>query len=160
MKDDRFWMGLALEEARKALLEGEVPIGAVVVHKGEVVGRGHNRTEQTGFPFEHAEVVAMWDAIDKHDRWILSESAVYVTVEPCVMCVGAMVLARVPKVVFGAREPKTGACESVFAIPNDPSLEHHIAVMGGVDAERSSDLLQTFFRQRRKMEGPGAQRGS
>jgi tRNA(adenine34) deaminase len=157
MKDDRFWMGKALEEAEKALLEEEVPVGAVVVHGGEVVGRGHNRTERSGFPFEHAEVVAMWDAVERHDRWILSESAVYVTVEPCVMCVGAMMLARIPKVVFGAREPKTGACESVFSIPNEPSLDHRIAVVGGVEADRSLELLRKFFRTKRDSGGSGGE---
>jgi len=145
-------MQRALEEAEKALLQGEVPVGAVVVHKGEIVGRGRNRTEETGFPFEHAEVVAMRDAVEKHDRWVLAESVVYVTVEPCVMCVGAMLLARVPRVVFGAREPKTGACESALSIPNEPGLEHRLAVVGGVESERCAALLQTFFRMQRKRE--------
>lgn len=149
MKNDNHWMRCALDEAEKALGSGEVPVGAVVVYKGEVVGRGHNRTEKTGFPFEHAEVVAMWDAVEKHDRWVLTESAVYVTVEPCVMCVGAMLLARVPKVFFGAREPKTGACESVLSIPNEPRLEHNIAVIGGIEARRCAELMTAFFRGRR-----------
>lgn len=149
MNNDSFWMRCALGEAEKALAAGEVPVGAVVVHKGEVVGKGHNRTEKTGFPFEHAEVVAMWDAVEKHDRWVLNESAVYVTVEPCVMCVGAMLLARVPKVFFGTREPKTGACESVLSIPNEPGLEHKIAVIGGIEAESCAQLMTEFFRGRR-----------
>ena len=153
MKDDGYWMERAVEEAEKALLDGEVPVGAVVVHGGEVIGTGHNRTERTGFPFEHAEVVAMWDAIERRDRWVLSESVVYVTVEPCVMCVGAMLLARIPKVVFGAREPKTGACESVLSIPSEPALEHRMAVIGGVKAERCAALLQEFFRRRREEGG-------
>jgi tRNA(adenine34) deaminase len=153
MENDRFWMQKALEEAEQALLEGEVPVGAVIVRAGEIVGRGRNRTEKTGVPFEHAEIVAMRDAAARHDRWILAESAVYVTVEPCVMCVGAMLLARVPKVVFGAREPKTGACESVMSIPNENGLEHRIAVVGGVESERCAELLQSFFRiQRRRDE--------
>jgi tRNA(adenine34) deaminase len=150
MKDDIYWMGRAVEEAQQALLEGEVPVGAVVVQHGEVIGRGHNRTERTGFPFEHAEVVAMWNAIEKRDRWALAESAVYVTVEPCVMCVGAMLLARVPKVVFGAREPRTGACGSVVSIPSEPSLDHSLAVIGGVEAERCAALLQEFFQKVRE----------
>jgi tRNA(adenine34) deaminase len=134
MKDDRHWMQCAIAEAENALANGEVPVGAVVVYKGEIVGKGHNRTEKTGFPFEHAEVVAMWDAVARHDRWVLGESALYVTLEPCVMCVGAAILARVPRIVFGAREPKTGACESVFSIPNEPRLDYKPAVIGGVDA--------------------------
>lgn len=149
MRDDRFWMDCAVEEARKALGAGEVPVGAVVVHGGEVVGRGHNRTERTGLPFEHAELVAMRDAIAGRDRWVLSESVVYVTVEPCVMCVGAMLLARVPRVVFGAREPRTGACESVVSIPNEPALDHHMTVIGGVEADRCAALLRSFFEERR-----------
>lgn len=153
MKNDSFWMGKAIEEAEKAFGEGEVPIGAVVVHEGEIVGKGHNRTELTGMPFEHAEIAAMRDAVRGSDRWILSESAVYVTVEPCVMCVGAMLLARVPKVVFGAREPKTGACESVLSIPNEPGLEHRMTVIGGIEAARCAALVQAFFQERRQAEG-------
>ena len=150
MKDDRYWMGKALEEAEIALGESEVPVGAVVVHKGELVGRGHNRTERTGLPFEHAEVTAMRDASTVRGRWILPESVMYVTVEPCVMCVGALILARVPKVVFGAREPKTGACESILSIPNEPSVEHRMVVVGGVESERCAALLQSFFQGRRE----------
>jgi tRNA(adenine34) deaminase len=149
MRDNGYWMGLALGEAEKALSQGEVPVGAIVVFRGEVVGRGHNRTETTGLPFEHAEVVAMGDAVEKRDRWVLSESALYVTVEPCVMCVGAMLLARVPKVFFGTREPKTGACESIMAIPNEPALDHKIAVIGGIEADRCAALMKKFFRGRR-----------
>jgi len=152
MENDRLWMQKAIEEAERALLEGEVPVGAVIVRAGKIVGRGRNRTEKTGVPFEHAEIEAMRDAASRHDRWILAESALYVTVEPCVMCVGAMLLARVPRVVFGAREPKTGACESVMAIPNEPGLEHRIAVVGGVESERCAALLQSFFRLQRRGE--------
>ena len=150
MNGERRWMEHAIAEGKTALDEGEVPIGAVVVRRGEVLGRGHNRTEQTGYPFEHAEVVAMWDAITRHDRWVLTESTLYVTVEPCVMCVGALLLARVPKVVFGTREPKTGACESVLTIPNEPGLEHRMAVIGGVEQARCRALLQEFFKEQRK----------
>jgi tRNA(adenine34) deaminase len=154
MKDDLHWMGHAIAEAQRALAEDEVPVGAVVVHEGQVVGKGHNRTERTGFPFEHAEVVAMWDAVEKHDRWILTNSVLYVTVEPCVMCIGAVLLARVPKVVFGAREPKTGACESILSIPHEPLLEHSVAVVGGVEESKCRDLLRDFFKaQRRKRAG-------
>jgi tRNA(adenine34) deaminase len=149
MKDDRYWMGKAIEEAEAAYSQGEVPVGAVVVRDGEILGRGHNRTEQTGFPFEHAEVVAMWDAVKRRDRWALAESSLFVTVEPCVMCVGAMLLGRVPRVVFGAREPRTGACESVLAIPNEPGLSHRLTVVGGVEEERCRNLLQRFFRAQR-----------
>ena len=152
MRDDRFWMGKAIEEAERAFRAGEVPIGAVVVRSGQVVGRGHNQTERTGLLFEHAELAALRDAVRRGGRWVLAESAVYVTVEPCVMCVGAMLLARVPKIVFGAREPKTGACESILSIPNEPALGHRITVIGGVEADRCAVLLQSFFRERRDAE--------
>jgi tRNA(adenine34) deaminase len=152
MKDDRYWMKQAIDEAERALERKEVPVGAVVVHNGDVVGRGHNRVEEKGFPFEHAELVAMWDAVARQDRWILAESAVYVTVEPCVMCIGAMILARVPRVVFGTREPKTGACESVLSIQNEPRIEHKPVVIGGIEADRCRELLQRFFSEQRKKD--------
>jgi tRNA(adenine34) deaminase len=148
-------MEQALAEAEQALALGEVPVGAVVVRQGRVMGRGHNRVERKGFPFEHAEVVAMWDAVARADRWALAESTLYVTVEPCIMCIGAILLARVPRLVYGAKEPKTGACESVLAIPNEPGLEHRLAVLGGVEAERCRALIQQAFRVRRApAEGP------
>lgn len=143
-------MEQALAEAEKALAMNEVPVGAVVVRRGQVIGKGHNRVEQKGFPFEHAEVVAMWDAVAKSDRWALAEGTLYVTVEPCVMCVGAALLARLPRLVYGTAEPKTGACESILAIPNEPRLEHRMAVLGGVEAERCRMLLQEAFRARRR----------
>ena len=150
MKDDSYWMRAAIEEAERTAEHDDVPVGAVVVHEGTVVGRGHNRCEEKGFPFEHAEVVAMWDAIEARDKWVLTESTLFVTIEPCVMCVGAALLARVPRIVFGAREPRTGACESVLAIPNEPELDHRISVTGGVEADRCRELVQEFFRRRRE----------
>lgn len=150
MRDDRHWMELAVEQARLALDAGEVPVGAVVVHGGAVVGAGHNRTEQTGYPFEHAEIVALWDAVGKVGARALADSVLYSTIEPCVMCIGAAILARVPRVVFGAREPKTGACESLFSIPNEPRLDHRIVVTGGVEADRCRELMQRFFREKRQ----------
>ena len=150
MHDDSFWMKRALGLAERAFESGEVPVGAVVVFRDDVVGEGHNRMQKTGYPFEHAEVVAMWDAVGRLGKHSLSECVLYVTVEPCVMCIGAAILARIPRVVFGAREPKTGACESVFSIPNDPALDHHIVVTGGIEADRSRELMQSFFRERRK----------
>jgi len=149
MHDDQYWMGKALEEARRAFESGEVPVGAVVVHRDRIVGRGHNRVEQTGQPFEHAEVVAMWEAVGTLERKTLDDCVLYSTVEPCVMCIGAALLARVPRVIFGVREPATGACESVFSIPNEPALEHSIVVTGGVEEARARELMQAFFRDRR-----------
>ena len=150
MHDDAHWMGKAIEEARHAFDAGEVPVGAVVVHRDRIVGRGHNRTEETGRPFEHAEVLAMWEAVGNLQRKTLENCILYSTVEPCVMCVGAAMLARIPRIVFGAREPKTGACESVFSIPNEPGLDHPIVVTGGVEAEQALALMQAFFRDRRE----------
>jgi tRNA(adenine34) deaminase len=150
MQQDSKWMMEALVEADVAFENGEVPIGAVVVLEGEVVGRGHNRTEKTGYPFEHAEVVALWDAVGKVGAHRLTESVLYSTVEPCVMCIGAAILARVPRVVFGAHEPRTGACESILSIPNEPDLPHRMVVTGGVEAERCKELMQAFFADRRR----------
>ena len=139
----------ALREAERGFEKGEVPVGAVVVLRGEVVGRGHNRTEEKGYPFEHAEIVAMWEAVGKVGARALADAVLYSTVEPCVMCTGAALLARIPRVVFGAREPRTGACESVFSIPNEPSLDHRMVVIGGIEEERCRALMQRFFRDRR-----------
>ena len=139
----------AIAEAEKALEMGEVPVGAVVVSGGEIIGSGHNRVEGKGFPFEHAEIVAMWDAVEKHDRWKLGTSVLYVTVEPCIMCIGAVLLARLPRVVYGVREPRTGACESVLSIPCEPALDHRVAVIGGVEEDRCRELLQRSFRAQR-----------
>jgi tRNA(adenine34) deaminase len=150
MHDDAYWMGKALDEAERALEEKEVPVGAVVVLRDRIVGRGHNRTERTGRPFEHAEVLAMWEAVGNLERKTLEDCVLYSTIEPCVMCVGAALLSRLPRIVFGAREPKTGACESVFSIPNEPGLDHSIVVTGGVEADRCRELIQSFFRDRRE----------
>jgi len=149
MKRDTEWMQAALEEAERAFGLGEVPVGAVVVCDGEIIARAHNQVEAKGVPFEHAEAVAMWRAVAVRDRFVLQRSTVYVTLEPCTMCIGAMLLARVPRLVFGAREPRTGACESVLAVPNTPGLDHQIAVLGGVESERCSELMRRFFREQR-----------
>ena len=139
----------AIAQAQTAFDLGEVPVGAVVVQRNTIVGTGHNRMVASGQPFEHAEVRAMGDAVATLGRRTLDDCALYVTIEPCVMCIGAVILARVPRVVFGAREPRTGACESIFSIPNEPALEHRIAVTGGVEHERCRDLMQRFFAQQR-----------
>lgn len=153
MSDEVRWMREAIAEAERALAEGEVPVGAVVVVGNRVVGRGHNRTVRTGYPFEHAEVVALWEAVGAAGARALEEAVLVSTVEPCVMCIGAAILARVPRVIFGAREPKTGACESVFSIPNEPTLDHRIVVTGGVEADRCRELMQTFFDGKRDRRG-------
>jgi tRNA(adenine34) deaminase len=150
MTDDAGWMEEALAEAGRAYAVGEVPVGAVVILDNRVVGRGHNRTVQSGQPFEHAEVVALWDAVAAVGARAVENAVLYSTIEPCVMCIGAVLLARVPRVVFGAREPRTGACESIFAIQNEPRLLHRPAVIGGVLEPRCRELMQRFFSERRE----------
>jgi tRNA(adenine34) deaminase len=149
MNADARWMQEALAQAEQAFAENEVPIGAVVVLDNRVVGRGHNRTECSGQPFEHAEIMALWDASEQVGVHALEQAVLYSTIEPCVMCIGAVLLAKIPRVVFGAREPRTGACESVLAIPNEPRLLHKVAVLGGIEEEASRALMQRFFAARR-----------
>ncbi|HEX5132997.1 MAG TPA: nucleoside deaminase [Candidatus Krumholzibacteria bacterium] len=149
MTHDAKWMAEALVEAQVAFAGGEVPVGAVVVLENRVIGRGHNRTVRSGQPFEHAEIVALWDAVATAGAQALEESVLYSTVEPCVMCIGAVLLARIPRVVFGAREPRTGACESIFAIQNEPRLLHRPVVIGGIEEASCRGLMQRFFSERR-----------
>lgn len=148
-QDDAIWMALALDEARRALERGEVPVGAVVVRGGEVLARAGNEREARQDPTAHAEVLALRAAAAASGHWRLDEATLYVTLEPCAMCAGALVLARVARVVFGAADPKAGAVESVFAIPTDVRLNHRVTVTGGVQAEDATALLQNFFSRRR-----------
>jgi tRNA(adenine34) deaminase len=146
---DRHFMGLALEEARLAALEGEVPIGAVVVCGGEVVARAHNRRETDRDPSAHAEFSAMLGASRALGRWRLTGCTVYVTLEPCLMCAGLMVNARIDRCVFGAHDPKGGAVGTLFDVSGDERLNHAFEVTSGVRADESADLLRSFFRERR-----------
>jgi tRNA(adenine34) deaminase len=154
MPDETHWMSAALEEAGKAFDEHEVPVGCAVVFNNRIVGKGHNLMEKRGNPFAHAEMVALGNALQSIGRWSLSECSVYVTVEPCAMCMGAMLLARVPKVVYGTEEPETGACGSVLAIADEPALKHRIVVIGGVEREKCRQLLTEFFKLRRRGVDP------
>lgn len=147
--DDRTAMELALDEARLAAAAGEVPVGAVVVRDGVVVGRGHNRRESWGDPLAHAEMIALAEAAARQEGWRLNGCSVYVTLEPCAMCAGAMVNARVDRLVFGAADPKGGFCGSLGNIVREPRLNHRITVCSGVLAEESSALLRAFFRRLR-----------
>lgn len=147
--DDRTAMELALDEARLAATAGEVPVGAVVVRDGVVVGRGHNRRESWGDPLAHAEMIALAEAAARQQGWRLNGCSVYVTLEPCAMCAGAMVNARVDRLVFGAADPKGGFCGSLGNIVREPGLNHRITVCSGVLAEESSALLRAFFRRLR-----------
>ncbi|MCA8987677.1 MAG: tRNA adenosine(34) deaminase TadA [Planctomycetaceae bacterium] len=142
-------MRLALEEARAAAEEGEVPVGAVIVHEGHVIAAAHNQREMLKDPTAHAEMIAMTQAAEALGDWRLEGCALYVTLEPCPMCAGAVVQARIPLVIYGTDDPKAGACQSLYQITADPRLNHRAAVLGGVLAEESRHLLQSFFRHQR-----------
>jgi tRNA(adenine34) deaminase len=146
---DRRYMREALELARRALDSEDVPVGAVVVRGRHVIGRGYNQREALQDPTAHAEMIALTAAAQEVRRWRLDGCTLYVTLEPCTMCAGALVLSRLERLVFGAYDPKAGACGSIFEITQDPRLNHRIATTGGVLAEESAALLQTFFRSRR-----------
>jgi tRNA(adenine34) deaminase len=139
----------ALELARGAAERGEVPVGAVVVHEGRVVGRGANAREGAHDPTAHAELLAIQDAARTLGRWRLSGVTLYVTLEPCAMCAGAMVLARIDRLVYGASDPKAGACGSLLDLSADPRLNHRFPVARGVLGEEAGELLRAFFRARR-----------
>ncbi|MES2964488.1 MAG: tRNA adenosine(34) deaminase TadA [Bdellovibrionota bacterium] len=146
---DQRWMKRALELASEAGLRGETPIGAVIVHDGAVVGEAGNHKEKSGDPLGHAEVLAIRAAAEKLGRWRLSGCTLYVTLEPCTMCAGAIVHARVDRVVYGARDPKAGAVHSLYQILGDARLNHSPEMTEGVLAEESSALLKDFFRNLR-----------
>jgi len=148
-RDDRFFMDLALREARRALEHDDVPIGAVVVHDGEVIGAGHNERELRQDPTAHAEVLALREAAAALGSWRVLESTLYVTLEPCAMCAGAIVLARVPRVVYGCTDPKAGAAGSVLDVLAQPQLNHRPLVVGGICADDCAGVLRAFFAQRR-----------
>ena len=140
----------ALREARKAERRGEVPVGAVAVHEGAVISRGFNRKESGANPVLHAEVVAITRAARKLGRWRLGETTLYVTLEPCLMCMGAIIQARIPKLVFAAFDPKAGACGSLYDISMDRRLNHRVSVTTGVCEAESKELLRRFFLALRK----------
>jgi tRNA(adenine34) deaminase len=142
-------MGHALEQAAVAGALGEVPVGAVVVVGGQVVARAHNERERRHDPTAHAEILAMRAAAEAAGSWRLSEATVVVTLEPCPMCAGALVAARVERLVFGAYDPKAGACGSLYNLCADPRLNHELAVTRGVLAPAAAQLLEDFFRQHR-----------
>jgi tRNA(adenine34) deaminase len=146
---DIVWMTRALELAREAAEAGEVPVGAVIVRDGEAVGEGYNLTVTEADPTTHAEVVAIRRAAASVGDWRLLDCTLYVTLEPCAMCAGAIVLARIPRVVFGATDPKAGMVGSLGNLLQDRRLNHRCEVTSGVLAEESGELLRTFFRERR-----------
>jgi tRNA(adenine34) deaminase len=146
---DQYFMQLAIREAQRAVEHDDVPIGAVVVRGGEVLGAGHNERELRQDPTAHAEVIALREAARAVGSWRILESVLYVTLEPCAMCAGAVVLARVPRVVFGCADPKAGAAGSVLDVLAEPRLNHRPEVAGGLLAADCAALLTDFFASRR-----------
>jgi len=146
---DEVWMRDAIAEAQRALAHDDVPIGAVVVHSGRVIGRGHNERELLQDPTAHAEVIALREAAIALGSWRVLDSTLYVTLEPCAMCAGAMIHARLDRLVYAAADPKAGACGSVLQVLNHPQLNHQMQVEQGIAAEDSAELLRSFFRERR-----------
>ena len=147
---DELFMRSALREARRALEEDEVPVGAVVVREGRIVARAHNRPLHSNDPSAHAEVLALRRAGRKLGNYRLPDCTLYVTIEPCAMCAGAMVQGRLRRVVYGASDPKAGASGSALTVLNHPKLNHQVEIGSGVMAEDCASLLQEFFRRRRK----------
>ena len=145
----RLWMDRALEQARLAMDHDDVPVGAVVVKEGEIIAAAHNRREADHDPTAHAELLAVRQAAAQLGSWRLDGCTLYVTLEPCTMCAGALVLARLPELVFAADDPKAGAVGSLYDVAREPRLNHSVAVTSGVMAEECGDLLRTFFRARR-----------
>jgi tRNA(adenine34) deaminase len=150
-REDHRWMAEALELARQAEEAGDVPVGALIVRGGEVLGRGYNRREAECDPTAHAEILALRDAAEKVDLWRLDGATMYVTLEPCPMCAGALVNSRIARLIFGALDPKGGACGSLYHIPADSRLNHRIPTTSGVFAEESARLLRGFFEERRRL---------
>jgi tRNA(adenine34) deaminase len=146
---DDYFMRLAIREAELALEHADVPIGAVVVRDGEVIAAARNERELRQDPTAHAEIIALREAARTVGSWRLLDTVMYVTLEPCAMCAGAIVLARIPRVVFGARDPKAGACGSVLDVVGEPALNHRPDLAGGLLADECAALLSSFFSSRR-----------
>ncbi len=145
------WMRAALDEAQAAFEAGEVPIGAVIVHEDHVIGAAGNQRETLQDPTAHAEMIAMTQAAEALGSWRLLDCTLYVTLEPCPMCAGAIVQARIPTVFYGAADPKAGGCHTLFQITGDVRLNHQAVVMGGIMQDESRRLLQEFFAQQRRL---------
>lgn len=145
------WMRLALDLAQQAFEEGEVPVGAVIVCQGQVIGTGYNQREQLRDPTAHAEMIAITQAAESLGSWRLLDCTLYCTLEPCPMCAGAIVQARLPYVVYGTTDLKAGACDSLYSITNDPRLNHRAVVLNGVLQAECRGILQEFFAQQRAL---------
>lgn len=150
MDIDRYFMMEAIKEAQRAFEEGEVPIGAVVVNNGRIIGRGHNQTERLRDPTAHAEIIAITAAAAYLKNWRLNDASIYVTVEPCIMCSGAIVLARIKEIVYALEDPKFGGTVSLYQIPKDPRLNHRVEVRKGPFEDIVRRMMQEFFRKLRE----------
>lgn len=148
--DDEAFMGMALVEAQRAYDQGEIPIGAVLVQDGRVIARGHNLRESWRDATAHAEMIVIREACHLLDRWRLSGTTLYVTIEPCPMCAGALVMSRVDRLVYGSSDYKAGAVESLFNVVQNTALNHRLEVTAGVRADECSRIMKNFFRQRRQ----------
>jgi tRNA(adenine34) deaminase len=148
--DDNFWMRYALKEAEEAYRKGEVPVGAIIVLENSIIGRGHNSVETLHDPTAHAEMLAITAAAETLQSWRLNEARLYVTLEPCNMCAGASVLARLQQIVFGAWDPKAGACGTLSNVTQDERLNHQVEIIPGVMEPECSELLKRFFRRLRE----------
>ena len=150
MMHDHF-MQIALEEAEQALREDEVPVGAVIVHEGRLIARAHNQREQLRDPTAHAEMVAITQAAESRQSWRLDGCTLYVTLEPCPMCAGAILQARIPTVVYGAADPKAGAVDTLFRLLDDPRLNHRVESVAGVLGASCGEILSRFFQEQRRL---------
>jgi len=148
-QDDIHFMRLALEEARLAFDEGEVPVGAVLVKRGDIIARARNNRESSNDPVGHAEIIALRQGAGGNDRWRLTDATLYVTKEPCIMCAGAMVNARLGRLVYGCRDEKGGAVDSLYNLLSDKRLNHQVEIISGVLAEECAEILKIFFQERR-----------
>ena len=144
-------MRQALDQARLAFEEGEVPVGAVILHQGHVIAEAHNQREALNDPTAHAEMIAITQAAETLKSWRLLDCLLYVTLEPCPMCAGAIVQARIPTVLYGATDPKAGACHSLYQITDDSRLNHQTAVLGGILSEECGAILREFFAAQRAL---------
>ena len=154
MQNDEVWMRLALQEARLAAAEGEIPVGAVLVRDGQEVCRAHNLRENQHDPTAHAEILCMRRGAEKLGTWRLRGCTLYVTLEPCPMCAGAMVMSQLSACVYGAADARQGCCGSVYDLPHDPAFFHRVPCAGGVLEEECARLLRAFFEKRRGKNAP------
>jgi tRNA(adenine34) deaminase len=159
IRDDEDGMRAALREARAAETADEVPVGCVVVHEGTIIGRGHNQVERLQDATAHAEILAIGAASNALESWRLDACTLYATLEPCAMCAGAMVLARVGRLVYGAADPKAGACGSVLDVIHERRLNHRVEVTAGVLADECGDALRSFFARKRREAAEKAEPG-